>query len=83
MNKQPPIGAGLEEWVAWVDIALPFRAEHFDGPRDLGLITRIRDRKIAAVAAEQYYRRQAKDNIGRQMPSEPIQQAFDGESWER
>ncbi len=76
----PAFGAGVEAWVAWIDEALPLHAEKFSGPQELRLLTRIGDRPIAALAAEQWFRRQSREALARRIPQ---QQTFDGEHWQR
>ncbi len=76
----PEFGAGIDAWEAWVNEVLPYRADAFDGPAELRLITRLPDRKIAAVAAEQWFRRQSREAPARRVPQ---QRTFDGEHWQR
>jgi hypothetical protein len=79
----PEFGAGVEAWRAWVDQAFPYRAKQFSGPFELRMLTTIPDRDIAALAAEQWFRRQAKEPNRRQQTVEPTQLGFDGETWGR
>lgn len=66
MPAPPAIGASLKDWSDWLDHVAPYGGPaHLELPRDLRLLTGVGPREIAALAAENWYRAQARDARGR------------------
>jgi hypothetical protein len=79
MSPHPPFGVGDDAWQAWVDLELPYLGDAFDAPRELRLVARIPDRRIAAVAAEQYFRQQERDRKQRSVQCRASASQFENE----